>query len=192
MAAAAAGRDVAWADSRLAALSALLPGAAEALLRARVGDLARLMLLDDGTLARRLVELRCVAACCDGRRALLRLSLACALIRSALPPGLDAARLAAARPVLLLSPTPGGDAAAALAALAEALPDAAAQPGRLAALLAAEPAFLDVAAVRAALAELARLTPGADGAKMLAADPALLRQATPPAPRRDVNDEYYV
>ena len=85
-----------------------------------------------------------------------------------------------------------GDAAAALAALAEALPDAAAQPGRLAALLAAEPAFLDVAAVCAALAELARLTPGADGAKMLAADPALLRQATPPAARSDPNDEYYV
>ena len=192
MAAAAAGRDVAWADSRLAALSALLPGAAEALLRARVGDLARLMLLDDATLAWRLVELRCVAARCDGKSALLRLVLACALVRSALPPGLDAARLAAARPVLLLSPTPGADAAAALAALAEALPDAAAQPGRLAALLAAEPAFLDVAAVRAALAELARLTPDADGAKLLAADPALLRQATPPAPRGDVNDEYYV
>ena len=113
-------------------------------------------------------------------------------LRTALPPGLDAARLAAARPVLLLSPTPGADAAAALAALAEALPDAAAQPGRLAALLSAEPGFLDVAAVRAALTELARLTQSADGAKMLAADPGLLRQVTPPTPRRDVNDEYYV
>ena len=109
-----------------------------------------------------------------------------------MPPGLDAARLVAARPALLLSPTPGADAAAALAALAEALPDAAASKGRLAALLSAEPAFLDVGAVRAALVELARLTPGADGAKMLAADPSLLRQATPPAPRRDPNDEYYV
>ena len=167
MAASAAGRDAAWADKRLAALAALLPGTSEdALLRVRVADLSRLMLLDDGTLARRLVELR-----------------------SALPPGVDAARLAAQRPVLLLSETPGADAAEALAALAAALPAAAAAPGRLAALLAAEPGLLDASAVRAALDELARLTPGADAAGMLAADPALLHQAMRPAPRRDPNDE---
>ena len=62
LAAAAAGRDVAWADSRLAALSALLPGASEALLSGRVDHLASLMLLEDGVLARRLVALRCAAA----------------------------------------------------------------------------------------------------------------------------------
>ena len=166
MAASAAGRDAAWADKRLAALSALLPGSDEALLRVRVGDLSRLMLLDDGTLARRLVELR-----------------------SALPAGLDAGRLAAQRPVLLLSATPGADAAEALAALAAALPAAVAAPGRLAALLAAEPDLLDASAVRDALDELARLTPGADAACMLAADPSLLHQARRPEPRRDPNDE---
>jgi hypothetical protein len=166
MAASAAGRDAAWADKRLAALAALLPGSEEALLRVRVGDLSRLMLLDDGTLARRLVELR-----------------------SAFPPGVDAARLAAQRPVLLLSETPGADAAEALAALKAALPAAAATPGRLAALLAAEPGLLDASAMRDALDELARLAPGADAAGMLATDPSLLHQARRPAPRRDPNDE---
>jgi hypothetical protein len=166
MAASAAGRDAAWADKRLAALAALLPGSEDSLLRVRVGDLSRLMLLDDATLARRLVELR-----------------------SALPPGVDAGRLAAQRPVLLLSATPGADAAEALAALAAALPAVAAAPGRLAALLAAEPGLLDASAVRDALDELARLAPGADAAGMLAADPSLLHQARRPAPRRDPNDE---
>ena len=61
MAASAAGRDAAWADKRLAALAALLPGSEEALLKVRVADLAQLMLLDESQLARRLVELRCAA-----------------------------------------------------------------------------------------------------------------------------------
>jgi hypothetical protein len=59
MAAASLGRDAAWATARLAALSALLPGAEDALLRLRVPELAALMASDDALLARRLVELRC-------------------------------------------------------------------------------------------------------------------------------------
>ena len=111
--------------------------------------------------------------------------------RLALPPGVDVAALAAARPALLLSAAPGAGAAAALEALATLLPASARAPAALAALLAAEPAFLDAAAVRCAVRELQALVPGCDAGAMLAADPALLRRATPPPPRA-LDDEYAI
>ncbi len=105
---------------------------------------------------------------------------------------MDAARLGARCAFLLLAPSPGAAFRGVLASLEGLLPPAALRPDALARLLVQEPGFADAAAVAAARAALAPLFPGRDAGAMLAADASLLASATPPAPRRDPNDEYYV
>ena len=105
-------------------------------------------------------------------------------LRVALPPGVDAARVASAVPELLL-----GSASAAVAELRADLPGV--DP---VALLGAEPRLLDKSTRRVALKELWKLRSWfeADVSALLCARPHLLHQVLPPAPREDESDEYYV
>ena len=149
------GRDEAWALQRFGELCTLLSCPSEELVRlGRAEQLAALCLLSDGDVARALVALRL-----------------------ALPPSMDAGRLAAAAPELLLHPDAPRAAGVAYKELASLFPPLSAR--KLPDALLREPRLLaDVPAVARALSNLRAANPDAlDVAAMLIADPRLLSAA---------------